>query len=162
MENFTKSALAKQFKLEKEARRQRKFARHQETQAYVNEVTKKLFKDNDKLFQNIGRMMYDKSIFGNKYNCLHHYIRKSQSLNTRWDLENGIPISLKEHCSIHQGQNSELEGKFIQIKGLVWFDKLIHRKHIIINNKLEFAKSENVRLKEIYEKLQKDIKNAGV
>jgi hypothetical protein len=58
----------------------------------------------DKLFQELGRQVYDKCyVKGCKepYSCLHHFIHKSQSNALRWDLWNGIPVCHKHHCKIH-------------------------------------------------------------
>ena len=141
-------------KIKKEEKTKKKLERKISTKKYQKEITDKLIKINDKLFQEIGRLIYKVSIFGDEYNCLHHYVRKSQSLNTRWDFDNGIPISLKEHCSIHQGQNSEIEGNIILIKGLDWYKSLMIKKHIIITDKQEFVVSENKRLNKMLEKLK--------
>ena len=113
-------------------------------------LIKKLIKENDRLYQEIGRQTYNKCFFGcNSYSCLHHFILKSQSLNTRYNIKNGIPICVKHHCSIHMGQNSELEGKIVLKLGEKWFKDLMKRKHIIITNKLDFLQKENIRLKKL-------------
>jgi len=137
------------------AKKQRKIEKHKTTKTYQKEVTDKLIKKADKLYQEIGRLQNKECyLCRGTYSCLHHFVRKSQSLNTRYDLDNGIPICVKCHCSIHQGENSELEGRIVQKKGFVWFDKLIAKKHTIITNKLEFVKSEHERLTNIYNALK--------
>ncbi len=127
-----------------------KIEKHKTTKKGQSEECKKLMRENDRLYQEIGRLLYDKCFFEacpEPYCCLHHFVRKSQSLNTRYDLSNGINICNKHHCSIHQGENNELEIRIVDIRGMDWCKELMKRKHITIHNKLEFLRNQNKLLK---------------
>ena len=125
-----------------------KIEKHKTTKKGQSEQCKKLMRENDRLYQEIGRLKYKACFFGcNDYSCLHHFVRKSQSLNTRYDFANGIPICNRCHCSIHQGQNNELEGDIIIKKSIGWFNDLMQRKHTVVANKLEFLIKTNQELK---------------
>lgn len=139
----------KREKEKKEEKAKKKLERKQSTKKYSKEIEKKLMNKCDKLFQEIGRKMYDKSFFGNTYNCLHHIVRKSQGLNTRYDFENCMPVSLEEHCSIHMAQDCELEARYIFHKGEEWFNELQKRRRVIITDKLSFLKETLDRLNKI-------------
>lgn len=89
---------------------------------------------------------------GGTYSCLHHFVLKSQSLNTRYDFDNGIPICVECHCSIHAGQNSEKTGNIMKIKGIEWYDEIIRRKKVIIVDKLKFLQEQNEILKDLLSK----------
>lgn len=134
----------------RKAKKTEKIEKHKTTKKGQSEECKKLMRENDRLYQEVGRLTYNKCFFegcNEPYCCLHHFVRKSQSLNTRYDFANGINICNKHHCAIHQGENSELEGKLVIIRGQEWFNELMKRKHITIHNKLEFLRSENIKLK---------------
>jgi len=124
------------------------------TLRYEKELQKKLMKDCDKLYQEIGRKIYSESFFKHKYNCLHHIVRKAQGLNTRYDFENGMPVSLEEHCSIHMAQDSKFEGQYILYKGKKWFDDLQKRRLIVITNKTKFLQDNLERLTNLLEKIE--------
>ena len=140
------SCYRKREKAKKEEKAKRKLERKQSTKKYKKEIEKKLMRKCDKLYQEIGRKMYDKSFFGNKYCCLHHIVRKSQGLNTRYDFENGMPVSLEEHCKIHSAQDNELETRYIFHKGEEWFNELQKRRRVIITDKLTFLNETLERL----------------
>ena len=83
----------------------------------------------DKLYQEIGRKLYSKCILGcHDYSTLHHFVKKSQSTELRYDLQNGIPICNRHHCSIHQGKDDTVTAKIILIKGKDWFGELMAKK----------------------------------
>lgn len=143
------TCFCKREKEKREEKAKKKLERKQSTKKYGKEIEKKLMKKCDKLFQEIGRQMYNKSFFGNEYNCLHHIVRKSISLNTRYDFENGMPVSLKEHCKIHSQQDCELESRYIFYKGEKWFNELQKRRRVIITDKLSFLTQTLERLNNI-------------
>lgn len=127
--------------------------RHEKTKAFAKEQTDKLIRINDKLFQEIGRLLHKKCICGRPYSCLHHFIRKSTCLATRWDLSNAIPVCNECHCRIHNGQDVLTEASYIASHYLL--DELTVKKRRIIEDKLTFCLEENKklnRLKEIYGK----------
>ena len=114
---------------------------------YEKELQKKLMKKCDRLYQEIGRKMYGHL---KDYSCLHHIVRKSQGINTRYDFENGMPVTMKEHCLIHQAQDCKIEGEYILYKGKKWFDDLQKRRRILITNKTKF-------LQDSFEELKKEL-----
>lgn len=144
----------------RELKKQEKLAKHKLTKTGQGEEAKKLMRECDKLYQEIGRLKYKTCFFGkHTYNCLHHFVRKSQSLNTRYDFDNGIPICKECHCSIHQGQNSEIEARLVLTKGEQWLNQLSKRKHIIITDKLNFLRKAKEELESIKKSLlQKEAK----
>jgi len=79
----------------------------------------------DKVYQEIGRITYDKCLIcGGAYSCLHHFVFKSQSTELRYNAKNGIPVCNNCHCNIHQGKSSILVGEIIRIKGLEWLEEI--------------------------------------
>jgi len=151
--NICYSCYRKREKEKKEEKAKRKLERKQSTKKYQKEIEDKLMKNCDKLYQEIGRKMYKNTY--KDYCCLHHIVRKSQGLNTRYDLENGMPVSLKEHCLIHSAQDCEIEAKYILSKGEEWFNELQKRRRIIITDKMTFLKETLDRLNGILKKLDK-------
>ena len=125
----------------------KKKTKHETTKVYQKEVCDKLIRQNDRLYQELGRKLYTNCWWGHEYSCLHHFIRKSQSLNTRYDIENGIPICQACHCSIHQAQNSIMEAGFAMSKGEKWLSIMSKKKETLVINKLEFLKEKNIALK---------------
>lgn len=82
-------------------------------------------KECDKIYQEIGRKLYNCCLVCNgEYSTLHHYVRKAQSTELRYDIENGIPICAKCHCKIHTGQDGMTTAKIAMIKGKEWLDNL--------------------------------------
>jgi hypothetical protein len=147
--NLCYSCYRKREKEKREEKAKKKLEKKKTTKKYQKEIVDKLMKKCDKLYQEIGRKMYDKSFFGDEYNCLHHIVRKSQGLNTRYDFENGMPVSLSEHCSIHKAQDCNFEGTYILYKGEKWFNELQKRRRIIITDRLSFLKEKYEELKNI-------------
>lgn len=144
----------------REIKKTTKLEKHKLTKKGIAEQCRKLMSDNDKLYQEIGRLQNNKCFFtpcNEPYSCLHHFVRKSQSLNTRYDFDNGIPICNKHHCAIHQSQNSEVEGRLVIEKGKKWFDDLMVKKHKIIFSKLLFL----IEVKEYLTKLLSSITRRG-
>lgn len=137
----------KREKEKKETKIKNKKERHEKTQAFAKEQVEKLIRINDRLFQEIGRMINKKCFCGRPYVCLHHFIRKSTCLATRWDLDNGIPVCNECHCRIHNGQDVLSEANYIRRHNL--FENLNAKRQKIITNKLLFCFAENKRLKEL-------------
>jgi len=135
-------------KKNKEEKAKRKLERKQGTKKYQKEIVDKLIKKCDKLYQEIGRKMY--SLYPD-YSCLHHIVRKSKSLNLRYDFDNGMPVSLKEHCLIHSAQDCEIECQYILAKGEEWFNNLMLKRRVIITDRLTFMNNTYERLKKILE-----------
>lgn len=123
--------------------------KHSKTKKGISERCRKLIGDNDKLYQQIGRKLYKSCYWCSDYSCLHHFIRKSQSLALRYDLKNGIPICQVHHTLIHQAQDSTLEAQLVLDKGKDWLDYLKVGKNKIIVDKLTFLEAESKRLKDL-------------
>lgn len=135
-------------RIKKEEKAKKKKERHESSNVFKKEVEKKLIKTNDKLYQELGRQLYNNcSICGGEYSCLHHLVRKSQSLYTRYDIRNGIAVCVKCHCLIHQAQDSIIEARVIMDKGDEWLKEMEAKRRVIVYNKLDFLKEKNEMLK---------------
>lgn len=85
----------------------------------------------DKLYQEVGRELYNKCmICGGEYSCLHHFVKKSQSTALRYDIKNGIPICNRCHCNIHQGKDDTVTARICYLKGQDWYDELMEKKRL--------------------------------
>jgi 5-methylcytosine-specific restriction endonuclease McrA len=79
----------------------------------------------DKLFQEIGRIVYDRCfVCGGEYSCLHHFVKKSQSTALRYNWKNGIPLCHSCHASIHVNLNDITAGKIVFKMGEDWLKEL--------------------------------------
>lgn len=137
-------------KAKKELKAKNKKERHEKTKAFSKEQINKLIRINDKLYQEIGRLLNKRCFAGHEYSCLHHLVRKKTCLKLRWDLANGMPICNACHCKIHNGQDVLSEATYIHQHWLL--DELNTKKREVISDKLSFCLSENKRLKELKEK----------
>lgn len=63
-------------------------------------------------------------VCGEKTNCMHHFIQKSQSLFLRWDVRNLVPLCSKCHCKHHVTGDPAIVESIIFQKGFAWFDEL--------------------------------------
>ena len=85
----------------------------------------------DKLFQEIGRLSYNKCIVcGGEYSCLHHYHPKSSCSALRYDLQNGVPICQGCHLKLHCG-NPDIQNAINMNMGLAWVEELEWKKYNI-------------------------------
>ena len=101
----------------------------------------------DALFQQIGKTFYPKSILsGDQTEVIHHRIKKSESNYCRYYLPNGVPLTSKEHDSIHsRGKSVELD---IDAKmGEDWCNDLREKRKII-------CKLTDAYLEEVIDKLK--------
>lgn len=88
----------------------------------------KLQKEADKLMQMIGKIRYPNSLLGGQTEVMHHLVEKSVSARLRYDWDNLIPITHRQHCRIHQSGDLDLVTQIIEIRGgLGWFRKLRER-----------------------------------
>ena len=62
----------------------------------------------DRLFQELGRLMYKECYCGGQYSCLHHHHRKSISSALRYEIKNGIPVCAKCHFRWHQTEDPQI------------------------------------------------------
>lgn len=110
----------------------------------------------DKLFQILGRLMYSNCAISNKpMDCLHHYVPKSQSLNLRWDIYNGVPIRTEDHQRVHRAFDPiDILNmtNFMKVKwGLEWEDYIRENKHKVFKPTIS-------RMREIIAQLESEIK----
>ncbi len=59
-------------------------------------------------------------VCGDKTNCGHHVIYKSQSAYLRYIMDNLVPLCMSCHCKHHQSGDSYILAKIIQVKGDQW------------------------------------------
>jgi len=69
-------------------------------------------------------------VSGEPTEVIHHYIRKSQSNNLRYDYENGIPLTNKEHCQLHLSGDPDIIARILKANGQEWHDDLQARRRI--------------------------------
>jgi len=117
---------------------------------------KRLRNKADKLYQQIGRMLYEEQgciIPGcnEPYCCLHHYHPKSTAGALRYNLKNGINICAKHHCSIHMSDSPTLNNQILQIKGLEWAEELeTIKRNTFVKTSLEYYETIIRNLSTIY------------
>ena len=86
----------------------------------------------DKLYQELGRKVYDRCLVcGKTLSCLHHYFPKSVSSALRYDMNNGIPICIGCHFSHHNG-DPRIHNKINAKMGKKWLLNLEIDKNKII------------------------------
>lgn len=109
----------------------------------------KLQKQCDKKMQEVGKLLYPKSIIsGLPTEVMHHLIEKSVSSRMRYDWENLIPLTNAEHCRLHQSGDLDIVTKIIKAKGgLEWFEKLRKRGREIIKINREYYEQQMENLK---------------
>jgi hypothetical protein len=61
----------------------------------------------------------------------HHYILKSQSNNTRFDLSNLVALCLQCHTRLHLSGDPIIIQTILKKKGMKWADELQKKRHII-------------------------------
>ena len=61
-------------------------------------------------------------VCGDKTNCGHHVIYKSQSAYLRYSMDNLVPLCMSCHCKHHQSGDSEILKAILQEKGFDWYD----------------------------------------
>jgi len=94
------------------------------------ESLKSLEKNADRLYQEVGRSLYNKCLIcGGEYSCLHHFFPKSTSSALSYDIDNGIPICVKCHCRIHSSDDPTNNIIIISAKGEKWLKDLISKRH---------------------------------
>lgn len=103
----------------------------------------------DRLYQELGREMFNKCFCGKPYSNLHHHIPKSRSSNLRYSLENGVPICAGCHFQHHNG-DTRIAYKYIpymkKLYGKDWESKLVKESVKII-------KTDRIYYNNIIEKL---------
>jgi hypothetical protein len=90
-----------------------------------------LRKEADRLYQQILIRLKPKSIVSNEpTEVIHHYIPKSQSNNLRYDFDNGVPLTNKEHDRHHLSGDPSIVATIIERMGFKWNEKLQARRRI--------------------------------
>jgi hypothetical protein len=85
----------------------------------------------DHLFQIKLIKLKPKSIIsGEPTEVIHHFVPKSQSNNLRYDTQNGIPLTNKEHCQHHLSGDPFIVAMIVNTLGKEWFDDLQIRRLI--------------------------------
>ena len=84
--------------------------------------TQKLQKECDRLYQELGRLMYKTSFSGKEYSCLHHHVPKSRASSLRYEIKNGIPISSGEHLQWHSASDPDIEFRYKIFMEQQWGD----------------------------------------
>ena len=103
----------------------------------------------DRRFQEAGVNLYRYSIIsGLPTEVGHHWIYKSQSNNTRYDIEdNFIPLTIKEHDQIHnQKSGSDLMLQICLKKGIEWQQRLLEKSRIICKFTIPYLSETIIRL----------------
>lgn len=70
-------------------------------------------------------------VCGDKTNCGHHVIYKSQSAYLRYSDSNMAALCLKCHCKHHQSGDSAILAGILFAKGIDWFEDLQNKRHIL-------------------------------
>jgi hypothetical protein len=93
---------------------------------------KYLQKKADKLYQiQLIKLKPFSVISGDPTEVIHHWIRKSQSNNLRYDIKNGVPLTNKEHCQHHLSGDPDVVAQIIKTNGQEWHDDLQKRRRTI-------------------------------
>lgn len=79
-------------------------------------------------------------VCGGMADQVHHWIKKSQSFATRWDIENAVPICHDCHHIIEHSNDKELmeeaKTKIVNRKGKDWDNKLKKKKRSIFKKNI--------------------------
>ncbi len=84
-------------------------------------------------------------------NQMHHWVKKGQSLATRWDIENGVPVCQPCHYVLEHSQDVEkrraFEEEIIRKRGEKWRNRLKEKKRGIFKKNLGNLEDTIKRLK---------------
>ena len=93
---------------------------------------KSLLKQADKLYQITLIKLKPKSVVsGLPTEVIHHYVPKSQSNNLRYDPENGVPLTNKEHTRHTLSGDPSIVADILKANGQQWHDSLQEKRKII-------------------------------
>jgi hypothetical protein len=79
-----------------------------------------MYKNLDKLYQQVLIKNNPISIIGGKTDVIHHFVPKSHGLSIRWYVPNGIPLTNEQHRDIHGKNRAVLEKEIILRLGRKW------------------------------------------
>ena len=89
----------------------------------------------DRLYQIKVIKLKPKSIIsGEPTEVIHHFCPKSQSNNLRYDIDNGIPLTNKEHARHHLSGDPSIVATIVLKMGQDWYNSLQKKRHIICKN----------------------------
>jgi len=122
----------------------------------INDKKKRLRKKADRLYQEIGRQLYDKCLIcGGEYSCLHHYHLKSTCSALRYNLKNGIPICASCHYRLHASGDPTYNEIILKKKGQEWADELQEiKKNTLVKTTIKYYEEVINELKKIYDNNQ--------
>ena len=116
-------------------------------------TVKNLEKKADKLFQvQLIKLMPRSIISGEPTEVIHHYIYKSQSNNLRYDIDNGIPLTNKEHCRHHLSGDPSIVAGIIAVRGIEWHDSLQKKRRTICHLNKGYLQETITRLENLCDK----------
>jgi len=109
----------------------------------------RLRREADKLYQEVYKKKYPKSIIsGEPTQVIHHFIYKSHSNNLRYDEDNAIPLTNKEHYEIHNGTSaSEYQLIIISKMGNTWSRRIRNKSKEIVKLTISYLKETIEELK---------------
>ncbi len=107
----------------------------------------------DVLLTPIVKKLFPFSMFGGATEVAHHFIHKSKSNRLRYDFDNLIPLTHKQHQALHHNE-SFWSGQIIDIKGIEWFRVLEKRKQESIKTDVHYYIAKLKELTEILNELQ--------
>jgi len=86
----------------------------------------------DKLFQEVVKREKPISVVsGLQTEVIHHFINKGHSNNLRYDDNNGVPLTSKEHTQHHRSGDPAIVIAIKEHYGDEWFEDLQKRRRII-------------------------------
>jgi len=86
----------------------------------------------DKLYQLVVIKLKPESVIsGEPTEVAHHFIPKSQSNNLRYDFDNGVPLTNKEHSRHHLSGDPKIVAGILEKMGGDWFNSLQVKRNIL-------------------------------
>ena len=93
---------------------------------------KGLIREADRLYQVKLIKLKPKSVIsGDPTEVIHHYIPKSQSNNLRYDFDNGVPLTSKEHSRHHLSGDPSIVADILKAYGQEWHNALQEKRKVI-------------------------------
>jgi len=123
--------------------------------ANVKDKKKYLAKKADDLWREVCIKEYGDNciVCGGKANQVHHWIKRSQSLATHWDIENGIPVCQTCHYVLEHSPDVKKrrshEDKIIEYMGQDRWDRLEKKKRTIFKKNIGNLEQVIADLKEM-------------
>ena len=86
-------------------------------------------------------------ISGQPTEVIHHFVEKGQSKNLRYDGDNGIPLTNKEHCQHHLSGDPMIVITIKEKMGQKWLDDIQERRRIDCKFNIGYIKGIIEKLK---------------